>query len=266
MAARQPDAARSALGRPRLHVRRCPSTNLLARDLAQAGAPHGTLVTADEQTAGRGRHERRWWAPPRSALLMSLLLRTAPDERPDGPGLLPLAAGVAVCDAVELDARLKWPNDVVLERPGPTLAKLAGILVEGRLQAGWLILGIGVNVAVALDDAPPELRATLASLGASPDDIEPLLERLLRALERRLQEPPQLVLEAWRERDALRGREIAWDDAGGVPGREAGERGVPPSRQGRADGVDGSGRLIVERPGGGRVTLQAADVHLRAAR
>ena len=87
---------RSGLGRPRLHLRRTDSTNERARELAAAGAPHGTLVTASEQTAGRGRQGRRWSAPAGSALLMSLVLRWPPSPRP--PELLPLAAAVAVCD------------------------------------------------------------------------------------------------------------------------------------------------------------------------
>src|SRR5271156_2116415 len=96
-----------ALGRPRLHLRRTDSTNERARELAIAGAPHGTLVTASEQTAGRGRQGRRWSAPAGSSLLMSLVLRGAPP-------LLPLIAAVATCDVSGERARIKWPNDVVV--------------------------------------------------------------------------------------------------------------------------------------------------------
>src|SRR5271166_112315 len=130
----------SALGRPRVHLRSTDSTNERARLLAAAGAPHGTLVTASAQTAGRGRQGRRWTAPENSSLLMSLVLRAPPP-------LLPLIAAVAVCDVAGQDARIKWPNDIVLERDA-RLAKLAGILVEGRPQEGWAILGVGLNVAV----------------------------------------------------------------------------------------------------------------------
>jgi BirA family biotin operon repressor/biotin-[acetyl-CoA-carboxylase] ligase len=225
------------LGRPRLHLRCTDSTNERARALALAEAPHGTLVTAAEQTAGRGRQGRRWSAPAGRALVMSLILR-------DPPPLLPLIAAVAVCDVAGDDARVKWPNDVVFARGG-RLAKLAGILIEGRPQEGWAVLGIGVNVAVPVEGLPVELRDTAASLGLSPEEIEPLLVRLLAALQQRLGEPPAEALEAWRARDALRGREISW-----VGGR------------GRADGVDGNGRLIVELAGGGRTTLDAGEVHL----
>jgi BirA family biotin operon repressor/biotin-[acetyl-CoA-carboxylase] ligase len=240
------------LGHPRLHLRSTDSTNERARALALAGAPHGTLVTAAEQTAGRGRQGRRWSAPAGSALLMSLLLRwpkrgcspeaSVPRLRP--PPLLPLIAAVAVCDVVGDEARVKWPNDVVFACSGK-LAKLAGILIEGRPQEGWAVLGIGVNVAVRVEELPLDLRDTAASLELSSEEIEPLLTRLLAALQQRLGEPPAETLEAWRARDALRGREISW------------ARG-----QGRADGVDGNGRLIVELAGGGRTTLDAGEVHL----
>src|SRR5713226_7548756 len=98
------------LGTPRLHLRRTDSTNERARTLAAAGAVHGTLVTADAQTAGRGRQGRAWIAPAGRALLMSLVLR-------EPPRLLPLLAAVAVSDVVEQAgsaALVKWPNDVLL--------------------------------------------------------------------------------------------------------------------------------------------------------
>jgi len=225
------------LGQPRLHLRQTDSTNDRARELAGAGAPHGTLVTAAEQTAGRGRHGRRWLAPAGSALLMSLLLRSPPP-------LLPLAAAVAVCDVAGSEAQIKWPNDIVVPTPRG-LAKLAGILIEGRPQEDWAVLGIGLNVAVDLVQLPRELRARSATLGLRPTQIESTLQRLLAALERRLADTAQATLAAWRARDALRGRTIAWA-----------------SGQGRAQGIDGAGRLIVALSGGGQSTLQAGEVHL----
>ncbi|MGH2834058.1 MAG: biotin--[acetyl-CoA-carboxylase] ligase, partial [Solirubrobacteraceae bacterium] len=146
----------SELGQPRIHLRRTDSTNSRARALAIAGAPHGTLVTAAEQTAGRGRQGRHWSAPPERSLLCSLVVRKP-------PALLPLLAAVAVCEVVGPQARVKWPNDVVLER-GHDLAKLAGILTEGRPQEGWAVLGIGLNVAVQVDQLPVELRQSAASM------------------------------------------------------------------------------------------------------
>jgi BirA family transcriptional regulator, biotin operon repressor / biotin---[acetyl-CoA-carboxylase] ligase len=247
----------AALGHPRLHLRSTDSTNDRARALAIAGAPHGTLVTSSAQTAGRGRQGRRWSAPAGSALLMSLLLRSPPP-------LLPLIAAVAVCDVADRSeigrqAWVKWPNDIVVVRaPGEgaatgagvdgdagDLAKLAGILAEGRPQEGWAVLGIGLNVAVRLDELPAELQASAATLGESPAAIEPVLARLLAALERRLAEPTQTLLDAYRTRDALRGREIGW--SGG---------------RGRAEGIDGEGRLMVALTAGGHTTLDAGEVHL----
>jgi BirA family transcriptional regulator, biotin operon repressor / biotin---[acetyl-CoA-carboxylase] ligase len=244
----------STLGHPHLHLRVVGSTNDRARALALGGAPHGTLVTADAQTAGRGRQGRRWSAPPGSSLLMSLVLRLA--ERAPLT-TLPLAAAVAVCDVAGSESLVKWPNDVVLARPPrqvqareleppPGLAKVAGILVEGRPQQGWAVLGIGVNVAVRLEDLPADLRPGAATLGRTRTEIEPLLAELLAALERRLRDEPARTLDAWRERDALRGREIVWADG-----------------RGKAEGVDGAGHLLVRLADGTLTALAAGEVHLR---
>ena len=221
------------LGRPRLHLRETSSTNDRARQLAAAGAPHGTLVTAAAQNSGRGRQGRTWSAPPGHALLMSLVLR-------DAHPLLPLAAAVGVSAAVGAEAQIKWPNDVLLSD-----RKLAGILAEGRPQEGWVVLGIGVNVAVRVEDLPPELHDTAATLGRTPADVEPFLTELLSVLERTLALPTAELLDAWRARDALRGRPISW--SGGT---------------GTAAGIDGEGRLVVELAGGGQTALDAGEVHL----
>ncbi|HYN91554.1 MAG TPA: hypothetical protein VER75_06510, partial [Thermoleophilaceae bacterium] len=93
------------IGSPRVHHRLTDSTNERAQLLAAAGAPHGTLVTADEQTAGRGRQGRAWTAPPRSAVLMSVVLRELSEA-------LPLTAAVAICEAMPAECAIKWPNDV----------------------------------------------------------------------------------------------------------------------------------------------------------
>lgn len=231
------------LGTPRLHLRSCDSTSERARALALAGAPHGTLVTAGEQTAGRGRQGRSWVAPPGAALLCSLVLRYREPAHP--PSLLPLTAGVALCEAIGPAARLKWPNDVVLGEPR---AKVAGILVEGRPQQNWAIAGIGVNVAVPLEALPAQLRARAATLGRTPAAIEPLLADLLTALARWLCAPAASVLARWRSLDALYGREVAWAQGRGV-----------------ARGIDGGGRLLVRLDGGGETALGAGDVHLSAA-
>jgi BirA family biotin operon repressor/biotin-[acetyl-CoA-carboxylase] ligase len=227
------------IGLPRVHHRTTDSTNARARDLAAAGAPHGTLVTAGEQTAGRGRQGRTWVAAPGDALLMSLVVR-------DLTPILPLAAAVAIAEAAEAlapgaRAAIKWPNDVWLER-----RKLSGILVEGRPQEGWAVLGIGLNVHTR--EFPPELRETATSLAlaGSSAGLGDALAELLAQLDRRLTAEPADVLAAWRERDALLGDEISWDGGSGT-----------------AAGVDESGALLVDPSGGGeRVALHAGEVHL----
>ncbi len=139
-----------------MHLRRTESTNTVARDLAARGAVHGTLVTAAQQTAGRGRQGRGWSSPPGTALLGSWVIRGTGQPGP----LLSLAAGVAVADLVGDHAQLKWPNDVLIDG-----RKVSGILVEGRPQEHWAVLGIGINVALRIEQLPEELRDRAATLG-----------------------------------------------------------------------------------------------------
>ena len=237
----------SRLGLPRVHHRTTDSTNERAQALAREGSPHGTLVTADEQTAGRGRQGRAWSTRPGTAVLMSLVVRDL-DER---HAALPLAAAVAVCEAAEACAQvrctIKWPNDVWIEG-----RKLAGILVEARTQEGWAVIGAGVNVTSAPGDFPPELRETATSLAIAAPDREPpscgrLLGAVVEALEDRLSHGSERILEEWRGRDALLGSRIAWSGGEGI-----------------AAGVDDTGALQVET-GGGRVKLDAGEVHLQSA-
>lgn len=230
------------LGHPRLHHRVCESTNELAKRLAEAGAPHGTTVTAGEQTAGRGRQGRTWVAPPDSALLMSVIVRPVTE----GHRLAPLAAGLAVAETCELlgshEAEIKWPNDVWISG-----RKVAGVLVEARPDASpeksWLVVGIGLNTSIDMRKMPPDLRETAMTLALprNTDALSPLLARLDDWLGR----SPKDVVEAWRARDALRGRHITW--AGGT---------------GTAAGIDAGGNLVVELDDGTTETLAAGEVHL----
>lgn len=221
-----------ALGTPRVHYRTIDSTNARARALAGRGAPHGTLVTATEQTAGRGRQGRSWTSPAGRALMCSLLVR-------DPPKLLPLAAGLAVADVAGPQACLKWPNDVLLGT-----RKVAGILVEGRPQDCWAVVGIGINVATRPSDFPDELRDRAGGLGLDPADIEPTLVDLLDRLSHWVAAPAAAQLTGVRERDALLGRRVRW--SGG---------------EGEGAGVDDDGRLVV-RIDGGHLALGAGEVHL----
>jgi BirA family biotin operon repressor/biotin-[acetyl-CoA-carboxylase] ligase len=233
------------IGRPRVHYRVTDSTNERAKELALQGAPHGTVVTADEQTAGRGRQGRAWVAPPGTALLFSVLLR----DLGKAQAHLPLAAALAVCEACEeaapVSCRIKWPNDVWIEG-----RKVAGILIEGRPQEGWAVLGIGVNVSTREGEFPPELRDIATSIAASVTSgnapaLETVLALLTRSLEARLADSPKTIVADWRERDALDGERIRWQNGEGV-----------------AEGIDDGGALIV-RTDSGRVFLDAGEVHLR---
>jgi BirA family biotin operon repressor/biotin-[acetyl-CoA-carboxylase] ligase len=221
-----------SLGEPRVHLPTVGSTNARARELAGDGATHGTLVTADEQTAGRGRQGRGWVTPPGVAIAASLILRSF-------DALLPLRAGLAVADVAGPQAVVKWPNDVWIDG-----RKVAGILVEAH-NAEWAILGIGVNVAVDVATLPPDAAAVAGTLGLDPTAIEPTLAELLTALERRLGEDPTATLAALRERDALLGKPVRWQHG-----------------EGTGAGIDDTGALLVRLPDGTTTALNAGEVTL----
>jgi BirA family transcriptional regulator, biotin operon repressor / biotin---[acetyl-CoA-carboxylase] ligase len=252
-----------SFGTPHRHFRVTNSTNARARELVEAGAPGGTVVTAAEQTAGRGRQGRTWTAPPGKALLYSAILRPL-DER---HLLLPLSVPLAVCDAAEelapgIECQIKWPNDIWIDE-----RKLAGVLIEAKPQDGWAVIGVGLNLSIAPGEFPPELRGTAISLfgsseggrvesrwellaNASPPRLHPTPPTaaavLSHHLDRWVNAPLKETLAAWRERDALKGRQISWDGGSGV-----------------ADGIEETGDLVVVAAGGDRVVLGAGEVHLR---
>jgi BirA family transcriptional regulator, biotin operon repressor / biotin---[acetyl-CoA-carboxylase] ligase len=238
-------------GSPHRHFRRVDSTNERAKELAMDGAPGGLVVTAEEQTAGRGRRGNEWFAPPGSCLLYSALLRPF---SANAAGLLPLAVPVAVCESAEAVApvrcQVKWPNDVWMDE-----RKVAGVLVEARPEEGWAVIGVGVNVAIPQGDFPPELRETATSLlpteaeagvpaGGAPG-VRRALSALNESLERWVAASDDQVLAAFRARDALCGRRISWQ--GG---------------EGTAEEIDERGHLVVERADGERIALGAGEVHL----
>jgi BirA family transcriptional regulator, biotin operon repressor / biotin---[acetyl-CoA-carboxylase] ligase len=225
------------LGHPRLHLRETDSTNERARELAESGAPHGTLVTASVQSAGRGRQGRRWEAPAGTALLCSLILRRRLDD------LLSLRAGLAVADVAGRDALVKWPNDVLLGG-----RKVAGVLVEGRPQGGWAVVGIGINVAVDVAALGADLSGRAGTLGRPRSALEPALAELLGALERWLRASAEEALAALRARDALLGQAVSWTGGSGV-----------------GAGIDASGALRVRLASDEEQLLSAGEVHLGAA-
>lgn len=232
-------------GRPHRHFRITDSTNERARELAESGSPGGTVVTASEQSAGRGRHERSWTAPAGKALLYSAILRPL-DER---HALLPLAVPLAVCEAMETVApvrcRLKWPNDVWIEE-----SKVAGVLIEAR-PPDWAVIGIGINLAIEPGEFPAELRWPAASVGHGVT-VEQALSALNEALSGRVESPASDVLASFRDRDALAGRNVSWEGAG--------------EGSGIAHGIDERGNLVVETEEGERRALGSGEVTLRPVR
>ncbi|HEY0390669.1 MAG TPA: biotin--[acetyl-CoA-carboxylase] ligase [Solirubrobacterales bacterium] len=249
-------------GAPHRHYRVTDSTNTRARELAEAGAPGGTVVTAREQTAGRGRVGRVWTAPDGKALLYSAILRPL-DQR---HLLLPLSVPLAVCATAEalrpgIECQVKWPNDVWLDG-----RKLSGILIEARPQDGWAVIGIGLNLTIAPDEFPADLRQPAVSLFTTTQGTRGESRRSLPAVAPTGLPPSPLaaagvlsdhldhwvaardedVLAEWRKRDGLRGRDVSWEGGSGVAG-----------------GIDDRGNLIVVVPGGDSVSLGAGEVQLR---
>ena len=175
-----------AMGGRIIALERTSSTNDVAWAEALSGAAEGTVVFAEEQTAGRGRMGRQWVSPPRSGLLMSLILR--PDLEVQQGNLLTVMSAVAVAQALRehlhLQARIRWPNDITIKE-----RKVAGILVEGRSLAtgSAFVLGIGVNVNTKAEDFPHDLRETATSLAlemAGPVSRVDMARWLLAALDR----------------------------------------------------------------------------------
>ncbi|WP_405938507.1 biotin--[acetyl-CoA-carboxylase] ligase [Streptomyces sp. NBC_00726] len=248
------------------------NTDLAAR---AAGLTEGTVLVAEEQTAGRGRLERTWTAPARSGLFFSVYL-TPGDVPPERWGWLPLLTGVAAATglarAAGVDMALKWPNDLLVSipkdsdrlRPGETPSgeerKTGGILAE---RAGdGVVIGIGLNVSLRADELPAPTAASLALAGAVSTDRETLLRGVLRSLEH--------WYGLWRDADgdaAASGVQEAYV-AGCATLGKAVRAQLPGDRTltGEAVAVDGDGRLVLATGGGLREPVSAGDiVHLRGA-
>lgn len=252
------------------------STNADAIAAAHAGEQEGFVIVAESQSAGRGRFDRRWVAPPQSSIMVSVLLR--PEFPAARWGWLPLLAGVAVVEAVGrvavVDARLKWPNDVLIRSAGTQppvddpmvgFGKGAGILAEAAPEIGAVVLGIGLNVSQRADELPPPVTGgfpptSLALVGAASTDRDPILKAILRSIAdwyRRLGDahgdPDAAGLRtAYLGVCTTVGAEVVVT----LPGGE--------SVTGRASDVDSGGRLGVATHAGLR-SLAAGDVqHVRA--
>ncbi|WP_218004888.1 biotin--[acetyl-CoA-carboxylase] ligase [Actinomadura macra] len=243
------------------------STNADLAGPAAEGAPEGTVLVTESQTAGRGRLGRPWAAPPRSGLMFSMLLRPAVPV----PllGWMPLLAGVAVVTAVRrmtawsqgedvpggdvaVDARLKWPNDLLVGD-----RKLAGILVEKIDDA--LVVGVGLNVGLREAELPVPTATSLAIEGAPLSDRAPLLRAILREFETWYREWTALggdpessgLRTAYKDLCATLGRPVRVE----LPGGEV--------MTGTARDVDGAGRLVVAGARGDSAISAGDVVHVR---
>lgn len=230
------------------------STNAVAADRVRTGrAGHGSVVVAEHQTAGRGRLDRAWETPARSALTLSVVLQ--PDVAPQRWPWLPLLVGYAAHRALArhgVVSALKWPNDVLVDD-----RKVAGILVE-RVEGPEgpvAVAGLGLNVSTTADELPVPTATSVQEATGRPVDRTDLLAALVR----------EVVggLEDWRGSDGA-ALHAAYADACSTIGRDV--RVEVPSGaplRGRAAGVDDQGRLLVDGAGG-RVALSVGDVvHVR---
>lgn len=222
----------------------------------------GTVLVAEEQTAGRGRLDRTWTAPARSGLFFSVYLTpgSVPVQR---WGWLPLLAGVAAATGLArsagVDTALKWPNDLLVTVDGEE-RKAGGILAE---RAGdGVVIGIGLNVSLRADELPAPTAASLALAGAVSTDRETLLRGVLRSLEQWYGQ--------WRAADgdaAASGLQEAYAAGCATLGRRVRAQ-LPGNRTltGDAVAIDGDGRLVLSSDDGSRKPVSAGDiVHLRGA-
>jgi BirA family biotin operon repressor/biotin-[acetyl-CoA-carboxylase] ligase len=228
---------------------RITSTSDTLKDRARDGAGEWTVVLADVQTGGRGRHGARW-SSPAGNLFLSVLLRPRWEV---GLGVLPLVVGVAVQDALAafgVTGSLKWPNDVLAGG-----LKIGGILTEASWSDGRIdsvVAGVGVNVGLRRPDMPPEIAHAATSIWIETGRLPPVaavaaavLARLRVWYHALAHEGPDAVVAAWRDRS------VAW--WGRVVEVHTGDTIL----RGIARGVDSSGALALELPGGESVSLLA---------
>jgi BirA family biotin operon repressor/biotin-[acetyl-CoA-carboxylase] ligase len=229
------------------------STNDVMKDAVRAGAPPWSAVVASRQTAGRGRQGRSWLSPEGN-LFLSVLLR--PTLALDRAGMLPLAAGVAAAEAAGewgVDARLKWPNDLLVAG-----RKLGGVLVEataGSEALETVVVGVGMNVGLDPAGAPLALQGTITSVRAETGRDPGLavaaaavLDRLAVWYDALARDGPPAVLTAWRARSVP-----WWGQAVEARCGDAVLRGV-------ARGLDGRGALILDLADGSQRAVVSGEV------
>lgn len=247
--------ATTLIGQELVYLAETGSTNDVARTLAQGGAADGLLVIADHQTAGKGRLQRRWMAPPGSSLLMSILFRA--QLPPTAVHQLTMICGLAVCDAVAeqtcLQAALKWPNDVLLG-----WAKVGGILTELEFtgsEFAYAIVGCGLNVNLHPSSLPRDLMMEATSLSWELGRPVPRLPLLLTFLTR--------VEERYCALRAGQSPHLEWSEKLATLGQRVWVWGGDRSLQGVAEGVDSAGALLLRLDDGQLERVLAGDVSLR---
>lgn len=245
------------LGRQVIYHPTLGSTNDEAKRLAEAGAPEGTLIVADYQTAGRGRLDRQWWSPPGSNLLLSLIFRPT-FLAPHQAQRLTMVCSLAVCDAVQqvtgLTATVKWPNDVLVSEQ-----KVCGLLAELGIagsQLEYVVVGVGINVNADFsgDDVPTLMAPATslkAELGRKVSRLT-LLAALLYRVEKRYERlrAGALPHNEWQALLVPLGQEVQVTTPEGTV-------------TGLATGVDADGALLVRRTDGQIERVLAGDVTLR---
>lgn len=243
-------------GRRIVYRSRIGSTQDLAREMAEAGAPEGTAVLANGQTAGRGRLGRSWVSPVGRSIHLSLIVRPSLVQLPRLTVIAPLAVALAVEETTSLRPRIKWPNDVFLSG-----RKFAGVLIDSELagdQPLYAIVGIGVNVNLDTS-AYPEIAPIATSLMMETGQEvarEAVLASLLNCLE-------DLYLAVGRgEDDAVY---EAWRDRLDTIGQTVRVRLGDQVEEGLVEDVDAEGSLMLRRADGSRVTVPAGEVTLRDA-
>lgn len=229
------------------------STNADVVAAAARDEPEGLIVVAESQRGGRGRLDRGWVSPPQAGLTFSVLLR--PTVAREIWGWLPLLAGLAVTRAVakvaEVDAAVKWPNDVLV---GANRRKVAGVLAE--VAGSAVVIGIGVNVTTSRDELPGPQATSIALEGAGSTDRLPLLVAVLRALAEDYRR--------WLDGFDVRGGYLQLSDTVGRAVRVAYPDGS--ELVGAAVDIDEVGRLVIAGADGTTTAVSAGDVtHVRQA-
>jgi BirA family transcriptional regulator, biotin operon repressor / biotin---[acetyl-CoA-carboxylase] ligase len=241
----------SFTGRRFIYLTNTSSTMDVARAEAESGAEEGTVVLAEEQTAGRGRFGRQWLSPAGKNLYLTLLLRPTVDKLRRLSIITPLAVALAIEETTGLVPRIKWPNDVLLSG-----RKVAGILIETEFSGSeprYALLGPGINVNFDID--PSSEIASIATsikqeLGAEASR-ESLLASFLNHIEALYTAPdPRAVHEAWKSRLETLGRDVT------LTFRDE-------TFTGHADDVDDVGNLILRLPDGSTRPFEAGEVSLR---